>query len=136
MQISKQDMFCEAMACTANAKPSTNALDFHSHGDDVLGNLFWSVFVDSIDGTVDKDLTIEWQTADAEDFTGAVTVDTRTVDKAGIVQGAYLVKDARLPKGLKRYSRLRFTETSGTKFPTVTAFIHDGRDEGTPFKGL
>ena len=137
MQLSKEDMFCEEMTCTAAAKASDNVLDFHKHGDDVMGKLFWSVHVPGVTGTVDKDLLVEWQTSDAEDFSsGVATVYSATLAKAGLVAGAYPIKNAPLPKGLKRYNRLQFTEASGTLFPKVTAFLHDGRDEGVPFKGL
>lgn len=136
MQLSKEDMFCEGMACTAAAKASDNVLDFHAHGDDVLNRLFWSVHVDSTDGAVDKNLVVEWQTSDAEGFASSETLATVTVDKEEVVAGAYVVRNAPLPKGLKRYNRLRFAEASGTKFPAVTAFLHDGRDEGVPFTGL
>lgn len=141
MILSKEDTFCEGMVCTAAAKASTNVLDFHKHGDDVLGKLFFSVVVDAVDSAnagadpVDKDLLVEWQTSDAENFGSSDTVFSKTVDKAAVVKGAYIVRNEPLPKGLKRYNRLRFTEASGTKFPDVTAFIHDGRDEGTPYRG-
>ena len=141
MNLSKEDMFCEGMVCTAAAKASTNVLDFHKHGDDVMGALFFSVFVDAVDSAnngasaVDKDLLVEWETSDAEAFGTSTTLWSKTCAKAGIVKGAYIVKNEALPKGLKRYNRLKFTEASGTKFPDVTAFLHAGRDEGTPYKG-
>lgn len=141
MKLSKEDMFCEGMVCTAAAKASTNVLDFHKHGDDVLGKLFFSVHVDAVDSAnagasaVDKDLLVEWETSDAEDFGTTKTLWSKSVAKAGILKGAYIVKDEPLPRGLKRYNRLKFTEASGTKFPDVTAFVHDGRDAGTPYKG-
>ena len=135
MQLSKQDMFTESTAATSAGAVSANVLDFHSHGDDVLGKLFWSVYVASTSGTVDKDLVVEWQTSAAENFSTATTLATKTVAKAGVVAGAYVVKNEPLPKGLKRYNRLKFTEASGSYFPTVMAFVHDGRDEGTPYRG-
>lgn len=137
MNLSKEDMFCESMACTAAAKASTNVLDFHNHGDDILHKLFWSVWAGSVSGTVDKDLVVAWETCDTEGFSSGVkTLATLTIDKSKCVANAYLVKNETLPKGLKRYNRLKFTETGGTYFPTVTAFLHSGRDEGVPFKGI
>lgn len=136
MNLSKEDMFCESMECTAAAKASTNVLDFHKHGDDILHKLFWSVHVPAVTGVVDKDLTVEWQTSDAEGFASSTTVFSATVAKERILAGSYAIKNEPLPKGLKRYNRLRFTEASGTLFPKVTAFLHSGRDEGVPLKGI
>lgn len=136
MQLSKEDMFCEAMTCTAAAKVSDSVLDFGKHGDDILNRLFWSVLVSGVTNTVDKDVTVTWETSDTEAFSSSTTLFSKTVDKAAVVAGAWLVKNEALPKGLKRYNRLSFSEASGNYFPKVTAFVHDGRDEGTPFKGL
>ena len=136
MNLSKEDTFCESMTCTADAKASTNVLDFGKHGDDVFGNLFWSVLAASVTGTVDKDVVVEWETSDTEAFSSAATLEQKTIDKSLVTAGAWLVKNAPLPKGLKRYNRLKFSESSGTYFPVVSAFVHDGRDEGTPFKGV
>ena len=141
MNLSKEDTFCEAMTCTAAAKASDNVLDFHAHGDDVMNSLFWSVFVNDITDTVDKDVVVKWETSDYETFldgsgnASSTELFALTVDKANVVKGAYLIKNAPLPKGLKRYNRLSFTESTGTEFPIVTAFLHSGRDEGTPFVG-
>ena len=74
--------------------------------------------------------------SDTADFASTTTLLTKEFAAAGVVKGAYLVKNEPLPKGLKRYSRLVFEEDTGTEFPYVTAFVHDGRDEGTPFTGL
>ena len=137
MLLSKEDMFCEAQATSTTATASTNVLDFHKHGDDILHNLFWSVWVRSVSGTVDKDLTITWETCAAEAFASNVkTLATVVVAKADAVAGAFVVKNAALPKGLLRYNRLKFTETSGTKFPDVTAFVHTDRVEGQPVTGV
>lgn len=136
MQLSKEDMFCENMKVEETPKNSTNDLDFGEHGDDVLNKLFWSLHVDSVTDTVDKDVTVAWLTSDSADFSSYTTLLSLAFDKGVVVKGAYLVKNAPLPKGLKRYSRLVFEEDTGEEFPYVTAFVHDGRDEGTPFKGL
>ena len=139
MMLSKEDTFCEAMDCSAAEKASANVLDFGKHGDDILNRLFWSVFINLIGNSAsaaDEDVTVKWETSDAEDFGTKATPYTVVLPAASVVKGAYVIKNAPLPKGLKRYNRLTFSETGGSAFPNVTAFVHDGRDEGTPFKGL
>ena len=139
MQLSKHDMFCENMSTSSAAKASENVIDFGAHGDDILGKLFWSLFVDSISDdadAADKDFTVIWETSDSEGFGSDTDLFTKTIPAASVVKGAYLVKNEPLPKGLKRYNRLKFSESTGTKCPNVTAFVHDARDEGTPFQGL
>jgi len=136
MELSKEDTFCEAQQTSTSATASTNVLDFNKHGDDVMGRLFWSLFVAAVTGTVDKALTVVWETSDTEDFSSATTLSTRSIAAASLTAGAYPVKNEPLPKGLKRYNRLKFTSgASSTYYPKVTAFIHDGRDEGTPVTG-
>lgn len=140
MQLSKEDMFCENLKIgTSASHTADNVLDFHSHGDDILGQLFWSAIVTGIDpeaATADEDVTVAWETSDTENFSSPVTLASVTVDSANVAKGAWLVRNAPLPKGLKRYNRLAISEASGTKMAVVTAFVHDGRDEGTPFLGL
>lgn len=136
MNLSKQDTFCESQQTSTTATASTNVLDFGKHGDDIFQGLFWSIFVAAVTGTVDKDLTVDWETSDAENFGSSTTVWSKTLAKAGLTAGAYPVKNEPLPKGLKRYNRLKFTSgASSTYYPKVTAFLHPGRDEGTPYKG-
>ena len=143
MQLSKEDMFCEGQQTATTAAASTNVLDFGKHGDDVLNKLFWSLFVAAVTGVVDKTLTVAWETSDYEGFVdgsnnaSATTVFSKTIAATDLVAGAYPIRNEALPKGLKRYNRLKFTSgASSTYYPKVTAFVHDGRDEGTPFKGL
>lgn len=138
MQLSKQDMFCEAVQPSGTTAKYTDTLDFGKHGDDILNKLFWSLFVAGASNGVS--LTVVWQTrdepfADAAD-TGATTLFTSTIAAASLTAGAYPIRNESLPKGLKRYNRLKLTCSSGTTNPKVTAFLHDGRDEGTPFTGL
>ena len=136
MNLSREDMFCEAQQTTTTAAASANALDFHAHGDDVMGGLYWSVHVAGTTGTVDKALTVAWETSDAADFGTASTVWSKAVPASELASGSYPVRNEPLPKGLKRYNRLKFTSgASSTAYPKVTAFIHAGRDEGTPFRG-
>ena len=136
MLLSKQDTFCEKMALGASAKNSENDLDLGRNGDDIQHGLFWSLFVDSVSNAVEENVTVAWVTSDTADFASTTTLLTKEFAAAAVVKGAYLVKNEPLPKGLKRYSRLAFEGVSATKFPYVTAFVHDGRDEGTPFTGL
>ena len=107
----------------------------------MLHKLFWSLFVDA--PTNGSALTVAWETSDYEGFVdgsnnaSATTVFTKTIAATALTAGAYPIRNETLPKGLKRYNRLKFTgEASKTAYPKVTAFVHDGRDEGTPFKGL
>ena len=138
MQLSKEDMFCEALQPTGTTAKYTDTLDFHKHGDDILGKLFWSLYVDA--ASTGADLTVVWQTRDApfadDADTDATALATSVIAAASLTAGAYPIKNEYLPKGLKRYNRLKLTCGSGTTYPKVTAFLHDGRDEGTPFKGL
>ena len=134
MELSKEDMFSESQQTAASATASTNVLDFHKHGDDVLNMLYWSVLVTA--ATNGSALTIAWETSDTEAFSSATTLWTKTVAATGLTLGAEPVKNEALPKGLKRYNRLKYTgEASKTAYPKVTAFIHAGRDEGTPYRG-
>lgn len=138
MNLSREDMFCEALQPEGTTAKYTDTLDFHNHGDDILGKLFWSLFVAA--ASTGASLTVAWQTRDepfADDAdTGATTLFSSTIAAASLTAGAYPIKNEALPKGLKRYNRLKLTCGSGTTNPKVTAFLHDGRDEGTPFKGL
>ena len=136
MDLSKQDMFCEGQQLdgTTLTAASTNVLDFSKHGDDILYRLFWSLFVDA--ATNGSALTVQWYTSDAENFSSETKLFEKSIAKELLTQGAYPIKDEPLPKGLKRYNRLKFTtEASKTAYPKVTAFLHSGRDAGTPYKG-
>ena len=68
MNLSKEDMFCEAQQLdgTTLTVASTNTLDFHFHGDDAMKRLFWSLFVAV--ATNGSGLTVAWYTSDAENF--------------------------------------------------------------------
>ena len=137
MELSKEDMFCEAQQASTTPTASTNVLDFHKHGDDILNKLFWSVVVVGVTGAVDKALTVEWETSDAENFGSSTTLVSKTVAAANLTAGAYPIRNEPLPKGLKRYNRLKLTSgAESTYYPKVTAFLHSGRDEGTPFTGV
>ncbi len=136
MDLSKEDMFAEGQQLngTTLTVASTNVLDFHAHGDDVLNKLFWSLFVDA--ATNGSALTVQWYTSAAENCDGEVKIYEKSIAKEGLTAGAYPIKDEALPKGLKRYNRLKFTtEASKSGYPKVSAFLHSGRDAGTPYKG-
>ena len=122
MTFSKEDLFCEAMACDATEK-TTDALDFGAHGDDnILTNLWWLVFVKEASAAVA--ITVTWETAAKEDFSDAAVLYTKTV--ANAAKGSYPVANEPLPRGLKQYNRLKINAPEGT---TVFAGLLDGRVE-------
>ena len=92
------------------------------HHDDVMRLLSWFVWaVTACTGT----LTVTWQTSDDKEF-GAGNVDEiaeRTVGAAEIAKGTYLVNGDPLPKGLKRYQRLKVTSNAGSPSGKVGAFV-------------
>ena len=92
------------------------------HGDDVMRLLSWFVWaVTSCAGT----LTVTWQTSDDPEF-GAGNVDEiaeRTVGAAEIAKGKYLVNGDPIPKGLKRYQRLKVTSNASDPSGKVGAFV-------------
>lgn len=92
------------------------------HGDDVMRLLSWFVWaVTACTGT----LTVTWQTSDDPEF-GAGNVDEiaeRTVGAAEIAKGKYLVNGDPIPKGLKRYQRLKVTSNASDPSGKVGAFV-------------
>lgn len=136
MQPSNQDKFCEALSVSKTAKTNTEGLDFGKHGDDINNQLFLVLLVVTAmagDGTY----KITWETSDDNEF-GAGNVASTTLaddlDAADITAGTFLIKNAPLPRGLKRYNRLAFTPTLAqgetmTTAPAFTAEIVTGRDE-------
>ena len=141
MELDKQCTFCEDLATnqSATAKDSTNVLDFGKHGDDTLRRMSWGVKVTGTasDATCTSDCTVAWVTSDSATFaSGNVTLFSKAFDDAKVVKGAWLIKDEPLPRGLKRYNKLTFTnEASKAGYPDVSAWVYDGRDDGTPYKG-
>lgn len=135
MNLSREDMFSEDQKLTAaTAAVSSNILDFHAHGDDILHLLFWSLWVSAASSGCT--LQVDWQTSDTEDFASPTTLFSKTFAAAELAKGAYPVMNETLPRGLRRFNRLKYTPSSGTTAPTVSAFIHDGRVEGQPLKGV
>ena len=92
------------------------------HGDDVMRLLSWFVWaVTACTGT----LTVVWQTSDDKEF-GAGNVDEiaeRTVGAAEIAKGKYLVNGDPIPKGLKRYQRLKILSNASDPSGKVGAFV-------------
>lgn len=132
MILSKEDMFSEAQSCaTTTATVSENALDFHAHGGDVMGNLFWSVVPSAAIASIG--VTVAWETSDAEDFSVAETVFTKTT--GAVAAGEPAIDAEPVPKGCRRYNRLKYTLGDATEGNAFTAFLHDGRDEGQPYRG-
>ena len=92
------------------------------HGDDVMRLLSWFVWaVTYCTGT----LTVTWQTSDDPEF-GAGNVEEiaeRTVGAAEIAKGKYLVNGDPIPKGLKRYQRLKILSNANDPSGKVGAFV-------------
>lgn len=126
MNLSKEDLFHDGTQTEAATAANGETLDFNRHGDDVMGKLWWFVHTNTA-----GNITVVWQTSDNADMSGAVDVVTKTV--ANAAAGSYPVKNEPLPKGLKRYNRLKVTTAAAAK---ITAGLICGRDEGVPFKGL
>jgi len=160
MKLSAMDLFCWKKATSTSAAFS-NVLDFGTdgnspfepatgnvpvnktggtHGDDILNKLYWCLHcaTDSADGN----LTVVWETSDNDPGTSAnnnaskVEVWSKTIAAANLTKGAYPIANEALPKGLKRYNRLKLTGSAGSDssvvtkaYPSVTAFVIDGRDE-------
>lgn len=130
MQLSKEDLFHDGTTTAAGSSGAVGAasngdvLDFHAHGDDVMGKLWWFVHTDKA-GAVKA----TWETSDNENMSGATTLVEKT---ATATADSYPFKNEPLPKGLKRYNRLKVATASAS---TVTAGLTTGRDEGVPFKG-
>lgn len=145
MILSKQDTFCEAKT-TSNTASYTDVLDFGNNGDDVMRCLSWLLLVTS--AATKATLTVTWETSDHESFADAsgreskTDLWSRTIATDDLVKGGFPVKDAPLPKGLKRYNRLKLQATSTAgggetpAYPGVSSYIYSGRDEGQPFVGL
>lgn len=132
MDLSKQDNFCEDQQTSATAAASTNVLDFHANGDDIMFRLFWNVLVTK--ATNGSALSISWETSDSESFVSYDTIFAKTVPAAALALGDWAVKDEPLPQGLKRFNRLKFQgEASKSGYPKVTAFLTTGRNKGQPF---
>jgi len=94
------------------------------HEDDVARLLSWFVWaVNTVAGT----LTVEWQTSDDKTFAAAnvTTIASRTVGGASNASGTYLVNGDPLPKGLKRYQRLKVTSNAATPSGKIAAFVVD-----------
>jgi len=145
MILSKQDTFCEAKT-TSTTAAYTDVLDFGKNGDDVMRNLSWLLLVTA--AAAKSTLTVTWETSDYESFTDAggsaskTDLWSETIATASLVKGGFPVKDAPLPKGLKRYNRLKLqaTSTAGEgetpTYASISSYIYSGRDEGQPFVGL
>lgn len=137
MNLTNHDKFCEGqqIATTGNTA-STHVLDFHSHGDDINNKLFLVVLaVAALAG--DGAVSIKWQTCALEGF-GSGVVETlltpTALGVAGTAPGTWVVKNAPLPRDLKRYNRLLFSVTLAegeemTTAPTFSAYITDNRVE-------
>ena len=130
MNLSKQDMFHDRESVSGGSEGAVGTaaagdiLDFGKHGDDVMGALWWFVHVDKA-GAVKA----TWETSDNADMSSATTLaeETRTA-----TADSYPFRNEPLPKGLKRYNRLKVAVAVAS---VVTAGLTTGRDEGVPYKG-
>lgn len=132
MQPSNQDKFCEGQQiAAADTTVSEHKLDFHQHGDDILNKLFLVILI-TVALVGEGNVTIKWQTSDDEAFGSGVTETllTPTALSAADTAGTWAVKNACLPRGLKRYQRLIFTASGTiTTAPAFTAYVVDARVE-------
>ena len=142
MILSKLDMFCWKKPMGSSAGTVyTDALDFGTggnaalepsgvvfktaghHGDDVLRALSFSIWV----------YLAAADTANSDP--SKADLRTWSLTAAQLAAGEFPIHAEALPNGLKRYNRLKITTTAGSDsgvstkvFPTLSAFIHDGRD--------
>ncbi len=122
MMFSKEDLFCEAFVGTGADAVAGEVLDLGLHGEQMTTNLWWLVYAVAAKGG--EAATIIWETADDADFASPTEVCTKAVTIKA--KGDYPVANEPLPKGLKRYNRLKVNAPA-----TVTLFagLIDGRTE-------
>lgn len=119
MILSKIDMFRLDDGAT-----TSEVLDLGKHGDDIMHQLYFSVQAEVL-----GEGNIQWQTSDTgepDTFTVIATWPVSEVAGAG-----FALENECLPKGLKQFNKLVVPERG----KGVIAFLHDGRNAGTPFKG-
>ena len=154
MKLSQMDLFCWKATPTADGL-YTKALDFGTdgnapfeptagnapadgtgghHGDDVLYRMFWCLWCST--AAEGAGLTVVWETSDNDPADGQANADaskvellTRTITAGEMAKGAYPIANEPLPKGLKRFNRLKIKATGNGTAPEVSAFLLDGRDE-------
>ena len=128
MQLSRKDMFCNALASTDQAAlDSTDTLDWIADsGNDIDGELRWFVLnTRAATSAGAATLTITWQTSsDNSNWTTVYTSATFTLAQCAVA-GSYLVNGLVLPTGLKRYNKLVFTSAGAnwTIAPLLTAGV-------------
>ena len=117
--------FNQAITTTANSTSSLNM----GYGDSgIIDNLYVNVVATSTFTAVGSaTLTITLQVSD-DDVTFTNTPVTVTIPVASMTIGTDLLK-TKLPYGMKKYSRLAYTVTTGPfTAGTLHAFISDGVD--------
>jgi len=133
MLLSKEDMFGNKVADGAVGTPVVfpNTMDWRNHGEDIYFRLFLCVqcMTAAASGGAST-VSFTWETSDDETNWTAIQV-FGSFGLSELTKGAFLVKNSALPRGLKRYQRLKAT-TAGAAFTTAPeffAFLVDGREE-------
>lgn len=157
MKLSAMDLFCWKKPLASGAK-YTKVLDFGTdgnalfedgavqktagaHGDDIFFKMFWCLWCSK--AAADTSITVVWETSDNEPTADQANGDaskvdlfTKTITASELAKGAYPIANEPLPKGLKRFNRLKITGAAGSDsavstkvYPDVTAYLIDGRDE-------
>lgn len=129
MMIDLESLFSDGQTPTlthAAVTSSTNVLDWHAHGDDIDKVLRLTVVntVAAVSANQTATLAISWQTsANNSDWT---TLRTWTaVAASAMTAGTFLINNAALPDGLKRYNKLVYTNAveAFTTGPKLSAFV-------------
>lgn len=126
MLLDQNCIFSEQQALSATAA-STNVVDLKAGGNAARGALYFAAVADKKFTGTDGTLTLALQTADAENFSDAVTLFSAPFGMSLLGTDGQLLCCVPLPNGLKRYLRVYYTvaDVSGGK---VTAFLTDGAE--------
>lgn len=148
MQKSMEDTFCDDLALEngttgtdASKVTLSNRLDFGSHGDDLFAKLrLYLRCTGAMASVASKpcSVSIDWLTSASEAMSNPVVkpLTPTALADANCVANTFVIADAVIPTGLKRYNQIRFTlapyDAADTKvFPTTTpkfqAFITTDR---------
>lgn len=149
MFLCKMNTFCEDQVLKASsaAEFSQNVLDWGTdgtgkavesvtgltttwgnghQGDDIFHKLFFYVHATGATGA--SVINVEWQTSDDEAFSSPTTLKTWSL-AAGSFDLHYPIAGETLPRGLKRYQRLKVDGGTATPLATISAFVTDGCDD-------
>ncbi len=122
-------IFSEAQAITSTGDTAaTKSIDAVKGGDATYNELFLQMQVaETVTSAGSATVQARFETSDASDFTGAVTLfQTGVIPKATLVAG-YVLAKTRLPLGMKRYSRVVYNVgTAALTAGKFTAFLTPG----------